>query len=447
MAADYTQTKHPLNKALILHDTAQIVQYTDNIRILNTPDENGNTPLHIALKCKLFAYARDFVLKGANVNIRNADCESPFLLAIKSKHTPLIELMMKSDISLTQCDKNNTPLLTNAILYKAPIVKELIDKGAQINAANIFGITPLLASIAVKNLKICNYLISRGALIDKSDSRPLFWAIEHKNFSLFQCLIDVGCSPFAPNEAGETVFEKALALNDARYADKIKKHQEQLTLNDTEKTDNYSSKPILQTPQSKSSTQNLKAKERPFDGLEYLLNEALNMPDDGYTLPVLHHIEQTPAPNLDEIKLINAFYNAINTDDEKKFDALTKSQKILNLKTITGEPPLLYTLKNNNLKYFNRLIEKGVNLNATDSHGMTALLYAVQEKREKEAIILLQKGADASIPNEKLTTAETILNMGYCIIGYKKYVVNPNKNFAYRLQKMQAQKNKEHLIG
>lgn len=63
---------------------------------LETTDENGNTPLHIATNNNFRRTAKSFIDQGAEVNALNSNGETPLTLATKVQHQDLIKLLQKN---------------------------------------------------------------------------------------------------------------------------------------------------------------------------------------------------------------------------------------------------------------------------------------------------------------------------------------------------------------
>ena len=86
----------------------------NNINILNTTNELGQTPLLLALRYEKNNIANSLIEKGANVNLADND--------------------------------GDTPILWAAIKNEVVIANQLINKGANVNVKDSTGLTPLESS-------------------------------------------------------------------------------------------------------------------------------------------------------------------------------------------------------------------------------------------------------------------------------------------------------------
>jgi ankyrin repeat protein len=75
------------------------------------------------------------------------------------------------------------------------LIKELIEKGTDVNVRDIFDKTPLLSAIRYKHLEIVKYLIEEGADVNArsmSSQTALHWAIYNGHSEIVECLVENG---------------------------------------------------------------------------------------------------------------------------------------------------------------------------------------------------------------------------------------------------------------
>lgn len=82
---------------------------------------------------------------------------------------------------------------------------------------------------------------------------------------------------------------------------------------------------------------------------------------------------------------------AIAKEQREVFDALTAKGAVLSTKMNGGETPLMTSIGANDAYFFNRLVDSGVDLSATDDDGRSALYFAVSANRGDRARTLLGK--------------------------------------------------------
>lgn len=105
----------------------------------------------------------------------------------------------------TTADKNGkTPLMIAALwCVRTEIIKLLISSGADINAYEFDGWTPLFYAIEQGNLEAVELLLSSGANINVQDDRgrtPLLYAIDEGKLEIVELLIKSGANIEIPSK-------------------------------------------------------------------------------------------------------------------------------------------------------------------------------------------------------------------------------------------------------
>lgn len=118
-----------------------------------------NYPLHIAATCPKIELTENFLLNGAKVYALDQDGNTPLHIALQCNNDQIALLLATGTYDFEIDKKNNkgeTPLLLATRLIEArEIIQLLIDKGAKIDEADNEGNTPFY-----------NYFHERNALID-----------------------------------------------------------------------------------------------------------------------------------------------------------------------------------------------------------------------------------------------------------------------------------------
>jgi len=98
-----------------------------------------------------------------------------------------------ADIKKTEPQSGRT-LLHDAVFHQSPdMVISLIEKGANINAADKEGYTPLILAVQSNNKQIADLLILKGADLNRRDIygyTPLLWSLYYGNIDLAKILIE-----------------------------------------------------------------------------------------------------------------------------------------------------------------------------------------------------------------------------------------------------------------
>lgn len=166
---------------------------TTNINIL---DKHGRSILHYSVACnqeKVFDYLID---RGIDINIKENIGWTPLLLAVKQNKEKFVEklLEMEAKANFNHANQDGTSILMEAVLNdNLPQAKLLIENGANVNAVNKRGSTPLGIARRDELNEMIAFLVSKGA--DK-ESAPM---PELKGKYLGQEKPDLTAKMFAPN--------------------------------------------------------------------------------------------------------------------------------------------------------------------------------------------------------------------------------------------------------
>ena len=78
---------------------------------INDKDENGQSPLHIAVKLNLFDYVTILIKNGAYVNAQDEDAITPLHVAIGGNYTDCITVLINNGADIhIKSNYENTPL-------------------------------------------------------------------------------------------------------------------------------------------------------------------------------------------------------------------------------------------------------------------------------------------------------------------------------------------------
>jgi len=176
--------KLSLSAAVRLNELSQIKALLEDGADINTTDELGESPLHIAAVNGHLQAATLLVAKAADVNAGDV--------------------------------RGLTPLHAAAWSGSSEIVALLIDKGADINARDADGVTPLHAAALAGRNGTAALLISRGADVNvknKEGMTPLHAAVLAGDRDTVVLLIGAGADVNAKNNSGLTPLATALERN------------------------------------------------------------------------------------------------------------------------------------------------------------------------------------------------------------------------------------------
>ena len=135
---------------------------------LNSPDQNQKTPLHLALESGHADIAKYLIEQGADINLKDKDKASPLHNAAYLGSLEIVDVLLKQGAtSLNEGNfRGQTPLHFACERGHPDVATRLLDAGADIEARDMVGRTPLMTTGISKNLEIAKGLIKRGADIN-----------------------------------------------------------------------------------------------------------------------------------------------------------------------------------------------------------------------------------------------------------------------------------------
>jgi len=143
--------------------------------VVNSKDNMGDTPLHVAALHGELAVAQALVAAGADVNAKNL--AGPFTpgdlgdFLSSSNHADPVKLLTVHGIIQSDMKNGYTPLDMAAFSIRyMPMVKFLIDKGADVNAQAASGATPLFWAVMRQQKDELVYLMDHGGNVNLPDA-------------------------------------------------------------------------------------------------------------------------------------------------------------------------------------------------------------------------------------------------------------------------------------
>ena len=161
------------------------------------------------------------------VNTKDTRGATPLMYAAAVGSTPMLKLLLDAGADPnTRTSFEATPLMwcSNSIER----VRLLVEHGADVNARSKMGHTPLfLAASHAGNGETVRYLLDKGALLekaaDKTGSTPLLAASTTGDTALMELLLARGDKPDTPNQLGFTPLMNAAAFGNAQMVEALLK--------------------------------------------------------------------------------------------------------------------------------------------------------------------------------------------------------------------------------
>jgi ankyrin repeat protein len=135
---------------------------------LNSPDQNQKTPLHLALESGHADIAKYLIEQGADINLKDKDKAAPLHNAAYLGNLEIVDILLKKGaVSLNEGNfRGQTPLHFACERGYLEVAKRLLDAGADIEARDMVGRTPLMTTGISKNIRIAKNLIKKGSDIN-----------------------------------------------------------------------------------------------------------------------------------------------------------------------------------------------------------------------------------------------------------------------------------------
>lgn len=143
------------------------------------------------------------------LDVRDANDRTPLMQALFSRQVAVFKYLLEKGADVNAANKDGFTLLHFAVFSaQKELVEMLIAKGAPLDAnANVIAATPLDLAISGRHLDIVKLLITKGAALDLKDKKgftPLMKAISTGQADMVQVLVDKGASLNEKDEMGST---------------------------------------------------------------------------------------------------------------------------------------------------------------------------------------------------------------------------------------------------
>jgi len=162
------------------------------------PERKNGTMLHVAVDGDNLPEVKTILEAGALL-LCDDDGFTPLHLAAMRGHEKVSDLIIahliskgRPDVVDVKSKKGRTALHTAAALNHPAIVSSLLAAGAQIDAVDNFGLTPLCAAASRGHVKVAEDLLAKGAGVEKEGASPLFMAAQDGHLEMVKFLFDRG---------------------------------------------------------------------------------------------------------------------------------------------------------------------------------------------------------------------------------------------------------------
>lgn len=197
-----------LNRAMINGDMDQAHQFIVKNQELDTPDERGIRPLHIAADLGQHELFDELIAHGVTIDPKTNDGWTPLMFAVQKGYMTMVETLVEKGGDVNAANKaGGTPVMIAAFNGQELAFDYLIAKNGSIEAKTNIGITPLMMACEKGHLSIAKKLLDLGDDVNAASDQgwtPLMYAVQNGKDDLVQLVIDKGADIHARNNGGGT---------------------------------------------------------------------------------------------------------------------------------------------------------------------------------------------------------------------------------------------------
>ncbi|MBQ9035100.1 MAG: ankyrin repeat domain-containing protein [Alphaproteobacteria bacterium] len=355
----------PLGYAVSIDAPVEILQiFTESPKQLNEKNPRGTTILEEAIRINNPELLHYLLLKGADIKAKNANMRNILFTAIEENAgTDTIAELLKSGAEINAIDNaGNSPLLTAIKKHNKVYSKILIENGADVNFKAPNGDS--LLQFAYKNNapeEILDLLIENGADVNAKTANGellLILALKDNNIALVKKMLTKGANINKTDAQGNSALSYVLQKNANEDATEIILEQPQDLEHNVPKFDAM----LWQILAEQNRLQKLS---------EILAKTDVTKPDINGVIPQNFLLSQKDNPNLIDITL----------------------QYVPNV----SDKLMWQTVQNRDAKTLQKLIEKDGNVEAYDEKNKTLLIAAIENDDVESAEVLLKNGANINV--------------------------------------------------
>lgn len=197
---------------------------------VNTPNRYGVTPLWLACSNSNAEMAQRLLAAGANPNTALPSGETPLMTAARTGNVELVKALLARGArgNAAEQRRGQTALMWAVAEQHPEVTRILLTHGADVHARSKGGFTPLLFAAQSGDLESARILLTAGADVNEStpeDGTALVVASASGHEAVAIFLLDKGADPNATDENGITSLHYAMlkglaTLDTVRYQEK-----------------------------------------------------------------------------------------------------------------------------------------------------------------------------------------------------------------------------------
>ncbi|GJP98587.1 ankyrin repeat-containing protein [Aspergillus niger] len=204
----------PLSLAVANGHEGIVMMFLEKGASTETKDISGRTPLLLAVANGYEGIIMMLLKKGASTEIIDISDQTPLSLAVTNGHEGIVKMLLEKGASTETKDRSGwTPLSLAVVNGHEGIVRLLLKHGAKTETDNWMQPTPLYLAVKNKHVNIVKLLLEHGAEIETGFSfysRPLSQAVADGHEDIVKLLLENGAEPEAGHELGRTPLLQAV---------------------------------------------------------------------------------------------------------------------------------------------------------------------------------------------------------------------------------------------
>jgi len=335
-------------------------------------------------------YARIFLLHGADINTKKSEYGQTILhrTADMRNGAEIVEFLLDAGADVEAKDvEGETPLYRAVARKRAGLVKLLISKGADVNAVDNDGQTMLYRAVVDNSVEIAKLLLTAKANVilsnDDKENSLLNTAVTYNYTEMVRLLLQNGADANTKNEYGETPLYQA-----------VKEDNVELVKLLIEKAD---------------------LEEKNEDG-ETALHRAVDLKNDELVELLLAAGAEVNSVDK-QGKTVLMFASRLHFGNFRAIHNIVKlllaAKASVNAVSESGETALSMAVERSNVELVKLLLASKATVNVRDNEGVTPLHLAALISDVEIVEILLKNGADVNAVDESGETPLTIARNGY----------------------------------
>ena len=382
-------------------------------------DGHGYAPLHYAAKNGQRQTVELLLAKGADVNVKTWGNQTPLDIALQHSHKDIADLVLSkgADVSIH----------TAATLGDAQRMRNLLEKGVDINSRDKNGRTPLHAAASTKHKEVAELLISTGADVNAQDKRnytPLFYAIFSNDANMVELLLSKGADVNFTPEKDYPPLHYAVWFENLDMARILVEHKASFDVKDR---DGWTALRYAVSAGSRDLVNLFVANGADLSGLHMAacignLARVKSHMEQGADVDAKDELGWTPlywAASLGRTEVARflidkgadvrtgatdggtALHQAAQAGDWELVELMLSKGADVNAKTKRGNAPLHIAASAGHREVAGVLIARGAEINTTTTANRTPLHNAVLGKRKAVVELLMKAGADATVKDRQ----------------------------------------------